>query len=176
LRPDAFRMKPADFSSAEGDKPRKRNGRKGPRQPNRMRGNSCDGKRRMDGQSQTTSASREIDRSKKRCGLQLRRFRPPLVARVEFRERLPVLIRSGVCNGRIVDRRGPFLLSGNWWDDGRWWREEWDVQMPDGKMYRVFRAIQKRACSAQASPASEEEREKTNLAAADECFVEGVYD
>src|SRR5207302_1266868 len=71
-------------------------------------------------------------------GLQLRRFRPPLLARIEFREQRPALIRSAVCNGAIADRRGPFFCSGNWWDNGRWWRQEWDVQTADGAMYRIF--------------------------------------
>jgi protein ImuB len=149
LRPDSFRMKPADFSGMERKKTRKANGR--------------------------SRASRVQERLCAACaarGLQLRRFRPPLAARVEFREWYPVLIRSGVCTGRIVDRRGPFLMSGNWWDDSRWWREEWDVQMADGRIYRVFRTMQKDA----SSPPSQEEREKTKLATPGECFVEGVYD
>jgi protein ImuB len=72
------------------------------------------------------------------CGLQLRRFRPPLEAQLEVRDELPLLIRSSVCNGAIADRRGPFCSSGNWWDDGRWWRKEWDIQMSDGTIYRIF--------------------------------------
>jgi protein ImuB len=137
LRPDSFRMNPVDFCGMDRKKAQKTNDR---------------------------SRVRVEDRSRAACtrrGLQLRRFRPPLAAQVEFRERCPVLIRSGICNGRIVDRRGPFLISGNWWDEGRWWREEWDVQVADGAMYRIFTDGPSRTGQG---------------AAAEECFLEGVYD
>jgi protein ImuB len=84
-------------------------------------------------------------------GMQLRRFRPALRAVVEFREDRPALIRSQTFNGPINDARGPFLASGEWWDVHGWAREEWDVQMADGAVCRIFRS-------------------------ADGCFVEGVYD
>src|SRR5205085_7230566 len=73
-------------------------------------------------------------------GLPLRRFRPPLPARVEFRERRPMLMRSAIFNGVIADARGPFFSSGNWWESNRWWREEWDIQTADGNLYRIFRS------------------------------------
>jgi protein ImuB len=115
------------------------------------------------------------------CGLQVRRFRPPLAAQVEFREQSPALIRSSVCNGAIVDRRGPFLSSGNWWDAGRWWREEWDVQMPDGTMYRIFRTREKQEENeSERSRRGDEADPGTKSASSprrlQECFVEGVYD
>jgi protein ImuB len=75
-------------------------------------------------------------------GLPLRRFRPPLPARIESREHRPVLMRSAVFNGVIADIRGPFLSSGNWWENNRWWREEWDIQTADGNLYRIFRAAE----------------------------------
>ncbi|HEY3860733.1 MAG TPA: DNA polymerase Y family protein [Verrucomicrobiae bacterium] len=86
-----------------------------------------------------------------RQGLQLRRFRPPLAAHVEFRGNQPALIHSQRCRGPVVATQGPFASSGDWWEPGRSWaREEWDVQTEAG-LYRVFR-----------SPEG--------------CFVEGVYD
>ncbi|HEU5124351.1 MAG TPA: DNA polymerase Y family protein [Verrucomicrobiae bacterium] len=84
-------------------------------------------------------------------GLCLRRFRPAISAFVEFRERRPALVRSSVFNGAIVDLRGPFVSSGDWWDRDPWSREEWDVQTAEGTLYRIF-----------SSPEG--------------CFVEGVYD
>lgn len=84
-------------------------------------------------------------------GLPLRRFRPPLSARIEIRGQRPVLVRSAVFNGVISDARGPFFSSGDWWENNRWWREEWDIQTADGSLYRIFHS-------------------------AEEYFVEGVYD
>jgi protein ImuB len=74
------------------------------------------------------------------AGLALRRFRPALSARIEFREGRPVLLRSPLFNGPLVDVRGPFLSSGDWWDNRRWAREEWDVQTADGALYRIFQS------------------------------------
>jgi protein ImuB len=93
-------------------------------------------------------------------GLPLRRFRPPLPARIEIRERSPVLMRSTLFNGVIADVRGPFLSSGNWWENNRWEREEWDIQTSDGTLYRIFRAAKEvgetvgRACSMRGAPCS----------------------
>jgi protein ImuB len=84
-------------------------------------------------------------------GLPLRRFRPAVSAQIEFREQLPVSVSSSIFTGTIVDVRGPFLSSGNWWDATRWARDEWDVQTDGGELYRIIR-----------SPEG--------------CFVEGVYD
>jgi hypothetical protein len=36
-----------------------------------------------------------------------------------------------------VDQSGPFLLSGNWWDEKSWAREEWDIQLEDGDLVRA---------------------------------------
>jgi len=93
-------------------------------------------------------------------GLPLRRFRPPLPARIETRQHHPALIRSAVFNGVIADIRGPFLSSGNWWENNRWEREEWDIQAADGTLYRIFRAAKEvgetvgRACSMRGAPCS----------------------
>ena len=51
-------------------------------------------------------------------------------------------MRSALFNGVIVDIRGPFFSSGNWWENNRWWREEWDIQTADGNLYRIFRAAE----------------------------------
>ncbi|MGH8024561.1 MAG: hypothetical protein ACRED1_13315 [Limisphaerales bacterium] len=84
-------------------------------------------------------------------GLQLRRFRPPLPADFEFRENGPALVRSESFRGVIAEARGPYLSSGQWWDDRRWAREEWDIEMAGGVLLRVFRSNEG-------------------------CFIEGVYD
>jgi protein ImuB len=70
----------------------------------------------------------------------LRRFRPSLPARFEFREDKPSLVRSDFFSGAIMEARGPFFSSGNWWDETRWAREEWDVKTSDGFRFRIFRS------------------------------------
>jgi len=72
-------------------------------------------------------------------GPALRRFRPPLPATVELRAGQPALLRSPAFTGPIARARGPWRLSGQWWDDRAWVREEWDVQTRDGGLLRLAR-------------------------------------
>ena len=78
------------------------------------------------------------DRMQALQGLCLRRFRPPLPAQVECSDRHPVAIQSAQFNGRVSKANGPWLISGNWWEHPSWGREEWDIQMQDGNLYRLF--------------------------------------
>ena len=83
--------------------------------------------------------------------LQLRRFRPPLPAHLEFQDGNPVRVHAQNLGGTVTDARGPYFSSGNWWDDNRWAREEWDVETAEGLLLRIFRS-------------------------SEGCFVEGIYD
>ena len=42
-------------------------------------------------------------------------------------------------NGKVVDQRGPYLLSGNWWDENAWAHAEWDLQLENGALCRGHR-------------------------------------
>jgi protein ImuB len=72
-------------------------------------------------------------------GLALRRFRPPLPAAVETRDAQPALLRSAAFTGPIDAVRGPWRLSGHWWDRQAWARDEWDVQTRRGDLLRLAR-------------------------------------
>jgi protein ImuB len=71
-------------------------------------------------------------------GLPLRRFRPPMPVRVELNESIPNYLRSQKFSGAIRDVRGPWRSSGDWWREQIWSRDEWDVQLADGNLYRLF--------------------------------------
>jgi protein ImuB len=100
------------------------------------------------------------------CGLSpsavvaLRRFRVPIVARVQVEDGRPVRVlvdRRGCAGGRVVVCAGPWRTSGEWWTGdsprrstalqvgsarrppGGWDRDEWDVTIAGGTIYRVFR-------------------------------------
>jgi protein ImuB len=67
--------------------------------------------------------------------LALRRFRPSGPASVLLDEDCP-MVRSADVRGKIIDLQGPFLISGNWWDEKSWACAEWDLQLKDGELVR----------------------------------------
>jgi len=67
----------------------------------------------------------------------LRRFRPAISASVLQDEDTPTHVRSGEMSGKIIDERGPYLLSGNWWDGKSWSRAEWDLQLKNDELVRA---------------------------------------
>lgn len=70
--------------------------------------------------------------------LAFRYFRPPLRARVELAESVPrKLVASGI-SGAVTKAAGPWRSSGDWWTATAWDREEWDILLVDGALYRLF--------------------------------------
>ena len=67
----------------------------------------------------------------------LRRFRPAVSASVLRDEEIPTHVRSAEMSGKVIDERGPYLLSGNWWDEKSWRRAEWDLQLQKGELVRA---------------------------------------
>ena len=74
------------------------------------------------------------------AGLCLRRFRPPLHADVELRDGKPAFVGTLGFSSPVVRSRGPWCASGHWWDNRRWLRQEWDVEMRDGAVFRLYHA------------------------------------
>jgi protein ImuB len=71
----------------------------------------------------------------------LRRCRHPVPARVTVERGRPVRLttdRRGFAGGTIVRAAGPWRATGDWWSDARYARDEWDVALSDGAMYRIF--------------------------------------
>src|SRR6267142_1915898 len=67
----------------------------------------------------------------------LRRFRTAVSASVLQDEDAPAHVRSAEISGKIIARRGPYFLSGNWWDEKSWARAEWDLQLQNGELVRA---------------------------------------
>ena len=64
----------------------------------------------------------------------LRRFRPLMSASLLQDENTPAHVRSAAISGKIIAQRGPYFLSGNWWDEKSWVRAEWDLQLQNGEL------------------------------------------
>lgn len=64
----------------------------------------------------------------------LRRLRSPCPAAVLINENRPVHFRSGKIQGEVRAEKGPYLASGNWWDENAWDRAEWDVELENGAL------------------------------------------
>jgi len=77
--------------------------------------------------------------------------RPAPPAHVRLKSEKPVAVTLQVNTREVLAAAGPWRSSGDWWTSSPWDREEWDVELSDGGLYRVFRASR-------------------------EWFLEGVYD
>src|SRR4051812_38589574 len=62
----------------------------------------------------------------------LRRFRAALPASVMLAKNRPVHFRSSKVHGAVQAAKGPYVASGNWWDENGWDRAEWDVALESG--------------------------------------------
>jgi protein ImuB len=50
----------------------------------------------------------------------------------------PGFVAAPGVRGSVIDRAGPWRASGDWWDEA-YSREEWDVALEAGGVYRIFR-------------------------------------
>jgi len=71
----------------------------------------------------------------------LRRFRPATAASMFTSEDRH--LQSGNIAGKVVDQSGPFLFSGNWWDEKSWARAEYDMQLENGELIRAHETGEK---------------------------------
>lgn len=71
----------------------------------------------------------------------LRRYRPPRVAQVVVMHQRPARITSPVLSGSVVMAKGPWRTSGDWWRENGWNRDEWDVEVAAGGLYRLFQEL-----------------------------------
>jgi protein ImuB len=70
--------------------------------------------------------------------LAFRYFRPPLEARVETEGGTPKQISTRMFRGRVLQIAGPWRTNGDWWQSGSWDRDEWDLALSDGALYRLY--------------------------------------
>lgn len=67
------------------------------------------------------------------CHLAFRAFRPPIAAKMQSG-----FLSAQEIRGRIVQQSGPWRTTGDWWTVDAWARDEWDIELADGALYRIY--------------------------------------
>jgi protein ImuB len=91
-------------------------------------------------QTMTTAA----DEHEQTLRLAIRLFRPALHATVTLKGMAPQHVIATGVKGKVLRCAGPWKTSGDWWTSTAWTREEWDVALNDGALYRIYRDMQTR--------------------------------
>jgi protein ImuB len=71
--------------------------------------------------------------------LAMRRLRPPRPVEVALAAGMPAHLHAAGLTARIVAGAGPWRISGDWWTDAPFARDEWDVELADGTLCRLAR-------------------------------------
>jgi protein ImuB len=50
----------------------------------------------------------------------------------------PVHVQADGVRGHVVSSAGPWRTTGDWWTADPWARDEWDVALSDGALYRIY--------------------------------------
>jgi len=67
-----------------------------------------------------------------------RYFRPPLTATVDLDCNRPARIAASGVHGKVLNAAGPWRTSGDWWTTEPWNRDEWDIALTNGALYRIY--------------------------------------
>jgi protein ImuB len=88
--------------------------------------------------SQEPGARSREGRLTARSMLSLRIFRPPRAAHVALASGQPSFVAADGIRGKILDLAGPWRTSGDWWTSDPWLRDEWDIALSNGALYRLY--------------------------------------
>src|SRR2546429_6987718 len=50
----------------------------------------------------------------------------------------PTYISAPGIQGKVLAFAGPWRTSGGWWTADAWSRDEWDIALSDGALYRIY--------------------------------------
>ena len=90
------------------------------------------------------TVSRHNPKDHKSAIAALRRFRPPLGARVKLENGAPahvVTSKNKEVQGPVLWKAGPWRSSGDWWDREAWSRDEWDIAVQKDGCVALYRLV-----------------------------------
>src|SRR5439155_1266061 len=73
------------------------------------------------------------------CRLVVRALRPPRPVEVFADRGRPDFVRGEGLGGRVVGAAGPWRVAGEWWSEGAFARDYYDLELSDGSIYRCYR-------------------------------------
>ena len=65
-------------------------------------------------------------------------FRPPLPATIDLVNDRPARVYAPGIHGKVLNAAGPWRTSGDWWTTTVWNRDEWDIALSNGALYRIY--------------------------------------
>lgn len=68
----------------------------------------------------------------------LRYFTPPIAATVDLTNDRPTRIKCSGIHGKVITAAGPWRTSGDWWTPAAWNRDDWDIKLDNGAIYRIY--------------------------------------
>ncbi|WP_353063843.1 DNA polymerase Y family protein [Tunturibacter psychrotolerans] len=83
--------------------------------------------------------SHQSERTSSSTAIALRVFRPPQMVGVTLANHAPVRVFWGGEGYVVRQAAGPVRVSGQWWSEAHWCREEWDVRLENGGAERLCR-------------------------------------
>jgi protein ImuB len=118
----------------------------------------------------TAASTAKADKSR----VALRRFRPSAAASIfTSKDRH---LQSDKIAGKVVAQSGPFLFSGNWWDEKSWARAEWDMQLDDNSLIRCHESPPSPGYGVAGPPSKSYGVTGSAAGAARTWKVDGIYD
>jgi protein ImuB len=94
--------------------------------------------RAMQGQTDLSTRRKRDALGQISLSLGFRIFRPPRAARVAVTSGRPGFVAADGIRGKVLDLAGPWRTSGDWWTSDPWSRDEWDIALSDGAVYRLY--------------------------------------
>jgi protein ImuB len=67
-----------------------------------------------------------------------RYFKPPLRATIDLINNRPARLSAPGIHGKVLNAAGPWRTSGDWWTTTAWNRDEWDIALSNGSLYRIY--------------------------------------